>query len=162
MRFELKRLAVWPFIKVSFFFNFIMGFFLGLLYVPFFSMYLAILPSILGMSESGESLIRIPFGVLLILLPICMAFFMCIFNTFIGTVAVLVYNVVVKLTGGLEVDLETAAVSLASASPTYYTASPGLPVQPPPPPPQPQTPPPPPPPPPPSSDQPMPPGSKYE
>ena len=34
MRYELRSIAVWPFIKVAFFFNLVVGFLVGLIYIP--------------------------------------------------------------------------------------------------------------------------------
>lgn len=157
MRFELKRLAVWPFIKVSFFLNLIIGFIVGLLYAMFMGLIFSLFSALPGMPQQEFDVKQLPIGVMIIILPIAFSLMGAFFNTIIGTIAVLIYNAVARMAGGLELELAEVHAEWPQPGPAYqpyqqpYAPPPSGTVQPPPPPP-----------PPPPTDRPMPPGSKYE
>lgn len=164
MRFELKRLAVWPFIKVSFFLNLIIGFIIGLLYAMFFGLIVSIMSSFPGMPQQELDVQNLPIGVMMVILPIAFSLMGAFFNTILGTIAILIYNAVARMAGGLELELAEVPAEWPHAAPIHQLAQPAYappppaaavqPAPPPPPPPAPPAPP--------ASDRSMPPGSKYE
>lgn len=158
MRYEIKSIGMWPFIKVTFFFNLVVGFIFGLLYALFAGFILTIMSRLSEFQPGGFDfdLEPLPIGIMLVALPILFAIMGAVFYTIIGVVLVLIYNLIARLVGGYELDLQlvaTGAPAMPGGQPlTGYTGAPSY--VPPPvtgPPPQ-STPPQAPPPPPPQSD----------
>jgi hypothetical protein len=150
MRYEIKSISLWPFIKVSFFFNLIVGFLFGLLYALLAGFILTIVSRLSqfqqGFFEFGpvESM---PIGIMLVVLPIMFAIFGAILYTIIGVILVFIYNLIARLVGGFELALDPVAAAMpppAGQPLTGYTAAPTY-IAPAPPGPTPQAPPPPPP-----------------
>jgi len=112
MRYEIKSIGIWPFIKVSFFFNLVIGFIFGLLYALFAGFIMTIM-SQLSEFQPGvfdfEMMEPMPIGILLVVLPILFAIMGAFFYTIIGVIMVLIYNLVARLVGGYELVLEPAA-----------------------------------------------------
>ncbi|MDH3892133.1 MAG: DUF3566 domain-containing protein [candidate division Zixibacteria bacterium] len=105
MRYELKSLGIWSFTKVSFFINLVIGFILGLLYA-------ILLPVMVSMAELGGfpggamNPSEVSFTAMLVILPIMCSLFAAVFHTMIGVLLVAVYNLIVRMMGGLEFDLD--------------------------------------------------------
>ena len=136
MRYEVKSLGVWSFVRVSFFLNLVFGFLIGLLYA-------AVLGVVLAAAESVGEFGELPFdpskfgAALLIMLPVLFAAVCAFFNTLLGVIMIVAYNVVAKMAGGFEMTLEpvvTPAAPLAAA-PIPTTTTPPPPAWNPPPPP---------------------------
>ena len=144
MRYEIRSIGMWPFIKVSFFFNLVVGFVFGLLYALFAGFIMTIMSRLSQFQPSGFDfeLEPMPIGIVLVVLPILLAVMAAVFYTMIGVVLVLIYNLIAKLAGGYELDLELAAVGgppMPGGQPmTAYTGAPSY-VPPPPPGSQPQS-----------------------
>jgi hypothetical protein len=151
MRYEVKTIGVWPFIKVSFFFNLIIGFLFGLFYALFIGVFMSFMSRLSnlqpGMFEEFGMMEPLPIGVMLVVLPITCAILGAIFYTLIGVVLVVIYNLIAKIVGGYELELELAPVSppppgapltgyTAAAPPPGPTPQPSSPPQPPQAPPQ--------------------------
>ncbi len=115
MRYELRSIGLWSFIKVSFFINLPFGFMLGLLYTVTLPFMFA------GMGEFGLGGPVIdpddfPFGVMLIVLPLMGALFAAVVLTLGGVVLVGFYNIIRRLIGGLELELEPETIDLSVKS----------------------------------------------
>ncbi len=144
MRYELKRIPLWPFIKVAFFINLLIGFVFGLFYSPIVSVIMMVLTATPYLGSAGVESAPASWGMLLFTIPFISAFLAGCVNTLIGLILVLAYNMFSVLLGGLEFELEpvrheptppapTAPVERPSPSP-YYAAPDGV-IPPPPPPP---------------------------
>jgi hypothetical protein len=154
MKFELKRIPVFPVIKVTFLVSLVLGFALGLLIAMFIVPILAMIGSMAPPGSSDRS----PFGgmsagILVIVLPIVYAVMLAVMNTLMVLIATGAYNTIAKFAGGIELELESTEQGLpaephsvppvyyAQAAPSAYAVPPSRPAPPPPPPPPPPVPP---------------------
>lgn len=143
MRYELKSIAVWPFVKVAFFFNLIAGFLMGLLYALFIGFFMSVLSNIPALDTGDIPVGQLSIGFLMIFMPIVMSIGAATLNTLLGVILILIYNLVTRLTGGLEINLNPVKIETSPPVPMQpaggYSAplppSPGLkpepPIQPP-------------------------------
>ncbi len=148
MRYELKSISLWAFVKVSFFLNIIVGFIVGLLYALFFGVFMTILSRIPGMASSEFDSKSLPVGFLIIILPILFAVLGAFFNTVFGAIIVFIYNMIARIVGGMELDFQPVQEAMPSspqapsyAAPVYPSAPQATYSAPPPPPPYPPVPP---------------------
>ncbi|MGH8015806.1 MAG: DUF3566 domain-containing protein [Candidatus Zixiibacteriota bacterium] len=137
MRYELKKISLWAFIKVFFFVNMILGFLIGLLYALFFGFIFAIMQNLPYMPDQGiEPPPDVPIGILMVFLPFLFAILGGFIYTVLGAIFVLIFNLVVKLTGGIEFNLESLVDIVPAPQPSYaQTQMPQYSTPPPPPPP---------------------------
>jgi hypothetical protein len=100
MKLELKRISVWAAAKVSFVLNLILGFVMGI----FYSMFLLLIASLpMGaMGDESPRFLSAFAGIAAIFLPFFFAFFLGVVYTIIVAISVVLYNLVVKVTGGFE------------------------------------------------------------
>jgi hypothetical protein len=147
MRYELKSIGVWAFLKVAFFLNLIIGFVIGLFYSLFLGFFLLVFSSV-PFSEPGlfpvddQSL-----GVLFFILPFLFSIGAAVLHTLAGVVVVLIYNLLARLVGGFEMDLKPVDIVPTpppATGPMYAQSSAPVSSMPPPPPPSTDAPPPPP------------------
>jgi len=130
MRYEIKSVGMWPFIKVSFFFNLVVGLIFGLLYALFAGFIMTIMSRFSEFQPGGFDfdLEPLPIGIMLVVLPILFAIMGAVFYTIIGVVLVLIYNLIARLVGGYELDLQLVAAgapSIPGGQPlTGYTGAP--------------------------------------
>jgi hypothetical protein len=130
MRYELRSIGVWAFVRISFFIHLVVGFIAGIIGAVVFGMMAALLSSMpYGASDSGID--PAAFGpALLIILPIVYSIGFAVLGTVFSAVVVAIYNLMVKMVGGIEFDLEPATLTDATtpAQPTYsapiYTTPP--------------------------------------
>jgi hypothetical protein len=110
MRYELKAVGIWSFIKVLFFFNLIVGFLGGVLAALFFGMIMAVAGGVSGYQRDmfGPAA---PSGAFLIALPFFYAIGGAVFGTIFGAVGAGVYNLLARFLGGLELTLEKAELA---------------------------------------------------
>jgi len=128
MKYELRSIGLWSFIKVSVFVNLIFGFIFGIFYAFMLSAFMSMFSS-LGMIpmeefDGGE----MSFIGLIIVVPIMSSIGGAVFGTLGGAILVLIYNLVVKVVGGLEFEFRDTQPQPMTA----YTASPPPPSMPPP------------------------------
>ncbi len=141
MRYELKSIGLWAFVKISFFLNLILGFIMGLLYALFFSFIVTVLSRFPGMQNNDLDTKSLPVGVMVIFLPILFAILGAFFNTVIGAIIVFLYNAIARMAGGFELEFEPMTVMVPSTPPPgnysqpMYTQRPTTQATPPPPPP---------------------------
>ena len=136
MRYEVKSLGAWAFVKVSFFLNLIIGFVIGLLYAGFLGLmiFAASAMPFEGMGAAQQDLEAIG-PIFLILLPIFCAIGAAIFQTLFGLIIVGVYNLIAKFVGGFEMTLEPVAQAQQVQQAQPVPAAPSYQSPPPPPPP---------------------------
>ena len=120
MKYELKSIGAWSFIKISFIVNLIVGFLIGLLYAMFLIPFLTLMGNAgpFG-TQTDIDFSDVPIGVMIIILPIMFAFGGAVFNTIFGLIVIGVYNLAARLLGGLEFNLnptQVAGPSPAAAS----------------------------------------------
>ncbi len=134
MHYELKTIELWSLVKISFFFNLVVGFIVGLLYALLFGFIITIMGN-LPFARSEFSDVDIPMGAMVIILPFMFAVGAAIFHTLFLVVFGFIYNLIAKLVGGLEFEFNPVAQATQPAShlPSYgygYPASPPPPPQP--------------------------------
>ncbi len=137
MRYELKSIPLWPVAKIAFFVNLVVGFLVGLMYAVFLIPFVALLSNIAAFETGEFGIEAAPIGVLMMIVP----FFTALSSAFFGTlgivIVVLVYNLIARMTGGLELNLEQ--LGLHAAAPVQSDPAPmattAVPTGPPPPPP---------------------------
>ena len=136
MKYELQRISVWSAVKIAFVLNLLFGFLIGILYA-FFLMVMAALPAAV-MGEEAEKIFPAFAGVAALFLPFFFAFLYGIIGAIAAAIGTFIYNVLVKMTGGLEFELkEIPAVIPVTAASTIYGATSVSNVPPPPTPPPP-------------------------
>lgn len=108
MRYVIKKIPYWGFVKISVFINFIFGFLIGLIYAFFFGLMMGAVRNLPGVAEEMGGAEPMAFGVMMILMPIIFAFGSAFFNTILGVILVFFYNILSGFIGGLELDLEPA------------------------------------------------------
>ncbi len=130
MRYEIKAIGMWPFIKVSFFLNLIVGFIFGLFYAVFAGFIMTIMSRLSQFQPGGFDfdMEPLPIGLMVVVLPIMMAVIGAIFYTIIGVILALIYNLIAKIVGGYELVLEPVAAGVPLAPPGQplagYTGAP--------------------------------------
>ncbi len=120
MRVELKSIGLWAFTKVAFFVNMILGFLIGILYAVFFGFLMAVMQNLPYMPDSGmDPAAEVPFGFLIVIVPFIFAVIGGFIYTVLGLICVVIYNLVVKITGGLEFNLNSLVELAPSPTPIY-------------------------------------------
>ena len=135
MRYELKSIPLWPVTKIAFFVNLIVGFLVGIMYAMFLIPFVAVLSNIIAFETGEFDMEAAPIGVLMMIVP----FFSALSSAFFGTmgivIVVLVYNLIARMTGGLELNLEQFGLQTAAPvqSSQAMMAATSIPTGPPPP-----------------------------
>lgn len=106
MQYELKSVGVWAFTKVSFFFNLVVGFIFGFMYALLFSFLMAVMSQFPGLDTGEFDLGGMSLGVMMIVMPFMFSIGGAVFNTLVGLIVVIVYNLIARIVGGLELNLE--------------------------------------------------------
>lgn len=134
MRYEIRTIGVWAFIRVAFFFNLVAGLLGGFFAAVALSLMVAVMTPFASL-ERNVTLESVPAAVLFILLPLFCSLVSGVVGTLLGALIVAVYNGLARLTGGLELELEPAEradQSVAAVRPAERPFSAGV-VPPPPP-----------------------------
>ena len=113
MKYELKTIPVWAFIKIAFFVNLVAGFILGLLLTPFVFLLLIFLIGLFQL-QSTEFDFNGSIDTLMIAVPFVISFCCAFFLTLFEIVVVAIYNIFSKFMGGVVLNLQ-------SAEPEYKT-----------------------------------------
>ncbi|RME22486.1 MAG: hypothetical protein D6800_10975, partial [Candidatus Zixiibacteriota bacterium] len=125
MKFELKRIGPWAFIKVAFFVNLIVGFVFGLFEAAYMQIIFATLGDIPPFDSLGVDMQGISSAVFWVFMPIFSSVFGAVFMTFFELIIIGIYNVVARLLGGMEFDLsESVVMTPPGAPPTMYAQTP--------------------------------------
>ncbi len=119
MKYELKRIGIWSAVKITFILSLIMGFIFGIFYALLIFM-LTSLP--MAMMQDDQMAALQNFGAAAaVILPFFMAFFMAIINTIFTVIGIAAYNLVARMTGGVEWELaEVAAQPAVTAPPAAW------------------------------------------
>lgn len=134
MRYELRSIGIWSFVKVAFFVNLVAGFVSGLLYALFFGAIMAAMSQMPQFGGAFQEMQGVGIGVMLILFPIIGAFSAAFFGTLFGLVFVVVYNLTARLVGGLELDFQLERMESSPAPSRQHPEAPPSQSPPPPPP----------------------------
>jgi len=101
----LKRIPLWPLIKMAFLIFLIIGIVIGVFYAVLLSTWGALMSSFAGSSLAGE------FGILrnlgFVLIPV-IAILYAIIGTIVVAIWALIYNLMASVAGGIELVLEPA------------------------------------------------------
>lgn len=133
MKYEIRSIGLWSFVKISFFLNLALGFLVGLLFAMMLGFVMTVSSQFPMLQQTETGLEGMSVGAMLFLFPIMIAFTMAVFHTIIGAVGVILYNFAARLLGGLEMALEETVVpspALSTPSPVYASAV-GVPPPPP-------------------------------
>ena len=123
MRYELKSIGIWSFVKISFFLNLILGVIIGFFYAVFMGLFLSIAGNSPLADEWGMDPNEMSIGVLFILFPLLFGIMGAFFQTLLMTLMVGLYNLITKMTGGLVLNLVGAAEPTAKNIPVATVAS---------------------------------------
>ena len=103
MKYELKRIDIWPIVKIVFIFSLLFGFFIGVLYAGMF----LLLDLFANLAEAGyEEMGSLGSGFAVIILLACTAG-VTIVHTVGAVIVVVLYNLLAGAIGGLRFDLQT-------------------------------------------------------
>ena len=140
MRFELKSISSWSYIKVMFFVNLIVGFVLGVFAGIFSGAIMSIAAGLVFFSEDAIDIDSgFPIVIYIFAMGIMFSLGNAVFGTLFGAIIAGFYNLIVRLTGGLEFVLHPLGnIQAAAPGQQSFAAEPVEPkyVVPPPPPPQ--------------------------
>ena len=110
MRYELKSISIWSYIKVMFFVNLIVGFVLGIFYGIFSGVFISIAAELMFFSEDAFDMQSgFPIGLYVVAMGIMFSLGNAVFGTLFGAIIAGFYNLIVRMTGGLEFVLKPMA-----------------------------------------------------
>lgn len=112
MRYELKSIPLWPVTKVAFFVNLVVGFVIGLLLAVFMMPIITTLATVAAYDAGELDYDAGPLSAMTMIIPFMAALWSAFFNTVLVIMIAFAYNLVVKIVGGVELNLE--AVELPS------------------------------------------------
>jgi len=140
MRYELKSISSWSYIKVMFFVNLIVGFVLGVFAGIFSGAFMSIAAELMFFSEDGfDAQSGFPIVLYIFAMGIMFSLGNAVLGTLFGAIIAGFYNLIVRLTGGLEFVLQPLGnIQAAAPGQQSFAAEPvkSKYVVPPPPPPQ--------------------------
>jgi hypothetical protein len=111
MNYEIKRFDIWSVIKVCFVIYLILGFFMGLVWVSVVGM-IARFAQHFGGQEIPDLPIK-SFGAIgTLFLAVFFSIFYSVFLTFFTAIGVLIFNLVSRLTGGIEVEVDAEPIQV--------------------------------------------------
>ena len=107
MRYELKSISSWSYIKVMFFVNLIVGFVLGIFAGIFSGAFMSIAAALMFFSEDAIDIDSgFPIVIYIFAMGIMFSLGNAVFGTLFGAIIAGFYNLIVRLTGGLEIVLQ--------------------------------------------------------
>ncbi len=103
MRLELKRIEIWPVVKIVFLISLIIGFIISLLYAGFFM----VMGSLMGAIGGEDITPMLPAsGAMALMIIIFGTFGIALAYTIGAVIFVAIYNIFSKITGGFVVNFE--------------------------------------------------------
>ena len=112
--FVLKRIPLWPVIKMSFVVFIIIGIVIGVFYAIMLSMWGALMSSFTDAGFGAQfGMLR---GLGFVLIPV-IAILYAVFGTIVVAIWTVVYNLIAAVVGGIELVLEEGDVRSAAAEP---------------------------------------------
>jgi hypothetical protein len=125
MKYELKSIGYWALIKILFLINLIGGFIMGFLFAIFMGLIISLMDYIGPMSGIADFEQEMPpVGFMLIFYPFLFAIGGAIFYTAFGVIVAFIYNMIARLVGGLEINLNEIQLQPVG----YPQPSPGQPI----------------------------------
>lgn len=131
MRYELKSISTWSYIKVMFFVNLIVGFVLGIFAGIFSGVFMSIAAELMFFSEDAFDVQSgFPIALYVFAMGIMFSLGNAVFGTLFGAIIVGFYNLIVRMTGGLEfvlspmTNIKTVGPITAQASMQSATSEP--------------------------------------
>ncbi len=113
MTFEIRRIPLWPVVKIFFVIYFVIIFLISLIYGSL------LLNIVAGFGEMASEYGLPSFGAFgvtgIVMLGLMAAFFGSIINTLVTVVVVIVYNAIASFTGGVELSTESGEWETAQA-----------------------------------------------
>lgn len=106
MRYKIKSIPVWPFVKLMFPLNLLSGFIIGLLAAMFFSGLVSFYNDLIQLRYPGFEVELIPLETLMVVLPFLFSLGNGFCVTFGELIIVLMYNMLSKFIGGFVLELE--------------------------------------------------------
>lgn len=103
LQYEIKRISLWSYLKISFFVNLVIGFGLGFAWAAYIQMKISLLgdwPLYDFLTEDQYSL-----SMLYLILPVFLSMFIAGFGTIFGLIILFAYNSLARLIGGITVEL---------------------------------------------------------
>ena len=113
MRYELKRIEIWPVAKIVFILSLLFGFFIGVIYGGVFMLITAVSPSD-DMLPSGFDM---SLGGLTIIFILFFSIFIPIFYTLFSVIFIALYNLIAAWLGGFRVEFERINEATNNESP---------------------------------------------
>ena len=110
--FVLKKIPLWPVLRMSFVVFIIIGVVIGVFYAILLSMWGALMSSF---TEAGLGELGVLRGLGFVLIPI-VAILYAVFGTIVVAVWTLVYNLIAAVVGGVELVLEESGARQAAAA----------------------------------------------
>ncbi|MCH7691472.1 MAG: DUF3566 domain-containing protein [candidate division Zixibacteria bacterium] len=110
MRYELKSISSWSYIKVMFFVNLIVGFVLGIFAGIFSGVFMSIAAELMFFPEDAFDMqTGFPIAIYVFVMGIMFSLGNAVFGTLFGAIIAGFYNLIVRMTGGLEFVLKPMA-----------------------------------------------------
>ncbi|MBI5266968.1 MAG: DUF3566 domain-containing protein [candidate division Zixibacteria bacterium] len=136
MKYEIRSISLWSFVKQCFFLSLVIGFIVGIFYGLFIGLMVNMSSRFDFLRDMDEDMVAASSGMIMVVTPIAMALMACAFNTLIGSVCVICYNMFARFLGGLEMELAVVPAETPTALAPRPTVAPmGDSMIPPPPPP---------------------------
>lgn len=118
MKYEIKSIRIWSFLKVMFFINILVGILGGFVFAFFTATIVSALGTMEAMNPYGLEMPQdFPLGALFIIYPIMGAMASAFFLTLFEIIVIGLYNLIAKLTGGLELNLHEIMQVIPAQSP---------------------------------------------
>ncbi len=105
MRYELKSIPVWAFLKITFFVNLIAGFVLGIFMTPLVGVFSVVLVSIFQMQGTNFDVSN-SLDSIIVATPVILSFLFAFVLTSFEIVVVFIYNIFASFIGGISFVLE--------------------------------------------------------
>ncbi len=133
MKYEIKSIGLWSFVKISFFLNLALGFVLGFVVTPLLAVWFSVMKQMTARGQVPSDLSDAAPGIAFLAVPVFLSLSMAVFNTFFGAIGIILYNLIARLIGGFEMSLDEvdSAVPVSSASAQASVSAYGAPPPPP-------------------------------
>lgn len=105
MEYELKRINVWPVIKIVFLISFFLGAIIGIFYTLIIAIVGNLIQQLTG--EGLDFFFEMPGGITLFFIILFFATFTSLINSILSSIFIGIYNLMAHWIGGFRVDLDT-------------------------------------------------------
>lgn len=115
MKYEIRSISLWSFVKQCFFLSLVIGFIVGIFYSLFLGLMINMSSRFDFLRGMDEDMVSTSFGVMMVVMPIATSLMFCAFNTLFGAICVICYNMFAKFLGGLEMELAVVPAETPTA-----------------------------------------------